>query len=372
MRRCHMKQRPMSRPAFPLPAPRRAAGPRGRGQHQLPVGGTGRTGHPKAGAPRAALVADGNLQDRELPADAGAPLGGGGALLTLRYLESSSTFCSSCVSSSLWNDLSWMWRKTPGGERPGREGGSRPQEVHPGRRPPRGARGERPTVPAFVTSGAPLQAENSKSPCEPPALCPVLLSPSVRPWPPGESAPQYVTPVRPGIRPHPDGSHMPVQRALGHTARAHSRLFPSLGPAAPASVPSSPGPSPSLPADSESAGGLPPSERERLLQKHEGGEDTKERKGKFSALRPLHPPVAEEQGAGGRVQGPGLRVTSRQRCGDGAPGNGRVSSDGGCPTSDTDHWGLWGAWVRVLKRLHQTGSAQQKQQAAYLQPMSEP
>lgn len=27
-------------------------------------------------------------------------------LLTLRYLESSSTFCSSCVSSSLWKDFS--------------------------------------------------------------------------------------------------------------------------------------------------------------------------------------------------------------------------------------------------------------------------
>lgn len=34
------------------------------------------------------------------PSRAGGPAGTGG-LLTLRYLESSSTFCSSCVSSSL-------------------------------------------------------------------------------------------------------------------------------------------------------------------------------------------------------------------------------------------------------------------------------
>lgn len=40
-------------------------------------------------------------------------------VLTLRYLESSSTFCSSCVSSSLWKDFSCTRREQGSAPRPG-------------------------------------------------------------------------------------------------------------------------------------------------------------------------------------------------------------------------------------------------------------
>lgn len=47
-------------------------------------------------------------------AEGRGPAGGKGlaerAALTLRYLASSSTFCSSCASSSLWKDFSWAKR----------------------------------------------------------------------------------------------------------------------------------------------------------------------------------------------------------------------------------------------------------------------
>lgn len=96
---------------------------RAMGARELCTWGVGRAGFPHARRSVPGRLAWAGLREPagweaggELPAretwGRGERRGGPtGAVLTLRYRASSSTFCSSCVSSSLWKDFSWTQRE---------------------------------------------------------------------------------------------------------------------------------------------------------------------------------------------------------------------------------------------------------------------